>query len=91
MAAILADDFFKCILLNENDVIPTEISMKFVPRRPIDNKPAFGSGNDLAPNRRQAIIWINDDPVHLRIYAALAGDGLSTHWTLWDMPVILIV
>ena len=41
MAAILADDIFKCILMNENDVIPIHILMKFVPRSPIDNKPAF--------------------------------------------------
>ena len=27
----------------------------------------------LVPNRRQAITWINDDPVHWRIYAALRG------------------
>ena len=62
MAAILAGDIFKCIFLNENDTIPIQISMKFVPMSPIDNKPAFGSGNGLAPNRRQAITWTNDGP-----------------------------
>ena len=41
MAAILADDNFKCILLNENDRIPSQISLKFVSRSPIDNKPAL--------------------------------------------------
>ena len=41
MAAIFADDIFKCIFLNENDRIPIQISMKFVPRSPIDNKPAL--------------------------------------------------
>ena len=41
MAAILADDIFKCIFLNENDIIPIQISLKFVPRSPIDNKPAL--------------------------------------------------
>ena len=41
MAAILADDIFKCIFLNENDRIPIEISLKFIPRSPIDNEPAF--------------------------------------------------
>ena len=35
--AILADDNFKCIFLNENDRIPIKISLKFVPRSPIDN------------------------------------------------------
>ena len=41
MAAILADDIFKCIFLNENDRNPIQISLKFVPRSPIDNKPAL--------------------------------------------------
>ena len=34
MAAILADDIFKYIFLNENDGIPIQISLKFVPRSP---------------------------------------------------------
>ena len=42
MVAILADDNFKCIFLTENDRIPIRISLKFVPRSPIDNKPALG-------------------------------------------------
>ena len=41
MAAILADDMFKCILLNENDKIPIQNSQKLVPGSPIDNKSAF--------------------------------------------------
>ena len=41
MAAILADDFFKWILLNENGRIFIQISVKFVPRSPIDNKPTL--------------------------------------------------
>ena len=32
-----ADDIFKCIFLNENVWIPIEISLKFVPKDPIDN------------------------------------------------------
>ena len=36
---------------------------------------SIGSGNDLAPNRRQAIIWFNADPILWRIYAAQGGDG----------------
>ena len=42
MAAILADNIFKCLLLNENDKIPIQISLKLVPSSPIDNKSAFG-------------------------------------------------
>ena len=41
MAAILADDIFKSIFLNENDGIPIQISLKFVPRSPIDDKQAL--------------------------------------------------
>ena len=41
MAATLADDIFKCFFFNENDRILIQISLKFVPRSPIDNKPAL--------------------------------------------------
>ena len=41
MAAILAEDSFKCILLNENDRIRIRISLKFVSRSLIDNKLAL--------------------------------------------------
>ena len=36
-----ADDFLKCMFLNENVWIPIEISLKFVPKGPIDNIPAL--------------------------------------------------
>ena len=38
MAAILVDDNVKCILLNGNNTIPAQISLKLVPMSPIDNK-----------------------------------------------------
>ena len=41
MAAILADDISKHIFLNEKLGILIEISLKFVPKGPIDNNPAF--------------------------------------------------
>ena len=41
MAAILADDIFKCILFNENNKISNQMSLKFVPRSPIGNKPVL--------------------------------------------------
>ena len=41
MDAILADNNFKCNFVNENDRILIQVSLKFVPRSPIDNKPAF--------------------------------------------------
>ena len=36
-----ADDIFKCIFLNENIWIPIKISLKFVPKGPINNIPAL--------------------------------------------------
>ena len=152
MAAILADDIFKCIFLNETDRIQIQISLKLVPKSPIDNKRAswwrhqmetfprywpfvrgihrspvnsphkgqwhgalmfylicaringwvnnhkacdlrchrahydvtvmIGSGNGLVPNKRQAIIWANTDPVHWCVYASLRGDGLMCYLLL---------
>ena len=41
MAAILADDIFNCIFLNENDRIPIQTSLKYVLKSPIDNKAAL--------------------------------------------------
>ena len=41
MAAIMADDIFKYIFLNENDRIPIQLSLKFVTDGPIYNNPAW--------------------------------------------------
>ena len=41
MDAKLADDIRQCIFLNENDTIPIQVLLRFVPRSPIDNKPAL--------------------------------------------------
>ena len=38
----------------------------------------LGSDNGLAPNRRQAVIWTNDDLVHWRIHASLGLNELLT-------------
>ena len=54
------NDIFKCVSLYENVWISIKISLKFVPKVPINNIPALGSDNGLAPSRRQAIIWTND-------------------------------
>ena len=55
-----AHDMFKCIFLYENAWIPIWISLKFVPKGPINNIFSTGSDNGLAPTRRKAIIWTND-------------------------------
>ena len=41
MADTFADSIFKRIFLNENGRFSIEISLKFVPKGPIDNKPAL--------------------------------------------------
>ena len=41
MAAILADNIFKCIFMNEKLRILIQISLKFVPKGPIDNMSAL--------------------------------------------------
>ena len=41
MAAIFADDILKCIFMNEKFCISIQISLKFVPKGPIDNKSAL--------------------------------------------------
>ena len=66
MAAILADDIFKCIFLNENYRIPTNFT-EICSHESNWHKASTGSGNGLAPNRRQAIIWTIADPIHWRI------------------------
>ena len=39
MDAISQTDTFKCIFLNENFLIPIKISLKFVPKGPINKLP----------------------------------------------------
>ena len=55
------DDILKCILLNEKVWISINISLKFVPKGPINNIPALVQiMASVAPVRRQAIVWTND-------------------------------
>ena len=54
-----ADGIFKRIFLNENVWISIKISLKFVPKGPINNIPALVQIMALAPSRRQAIIGSN--------------------------------
>ena len=37
----VADDIFRCIFMNEKFYILIKISLKFVPKGPIDNNPAL--------------------------------------------------
>ena len=55
MATVLADGMLKCIFFNENDKILVQISLKFVPSSPIDNK--------LALVQVMACCWTGDKPL----------------------------
>ena len=69
-----ADGIFICIF-----VLKSFISSNFTEvcsQRSNWQYPIIGLDNGLAPNRRQAIICTNTDPIHWRIYAALGGDEL---------------
>ena len=67
----MADDIFKCIFLNENDRIPIQISLKCVPRSPIDNKPAL----------IQVVVWrrIGDKPLPEPMMTQFT-DAYMLHW-----------
>ena len=41
MAVTLEDDTFKCTFVNENILISIKVSLKFVPKGPINNMPAL--------------------------------------------------
>ena len=62
--------------MNEKFSILIKIWLKFVPKSPIDNNPAFGLDNGLVSNRQQAFILTNAEPIQWHIYVALGGDEL---------------
>ena len=75
MAAILTDDSFKCIFLNENVRIPIQISLKFASMSPIiNNKPALVpvmalrlTGDQCWPSSLMRICGTKVDELSLRI------------------------
>ena len=92
MAAILADNIFKCIFLNENDKILIHISLKFFPSSPIDDKQALV--------QVMACCWTGDKPLpepmltqitDAYIYVALRGDesNLYLQFVLQYFRVVL--
>ena len=50
----------------------------------VDHRQMDSLDNGLAPNRRQAIIWTNDDPVQRRIYASLGLNELTPNFLLMN-------
>ena len=88
-AAILANDNFKRILKkNEIDRIPIWISLKFVLRSPVDNKPALVQV--MAWCRRGAKPLPEPMLTNNDIYAALGGDVLRESITCNQTPVAFI-
>ena len=78
-----ADGIFKCILLNENIWILIEISLKFVPKSPINNYSSIGLDNGIQATSHDLNQWWL---VYWRIYALL---GLNELIGLLDWyPVI---
>ena len=70
-----ADDIFKCIFLNENAWIPIKISLKFVPKGPINNIPALVQimlGTNQAASHYLNQWWL----VYWRIYASVGLNEL---------------
>ena len=63
---------WKCYNIDKN-------SLNFVPKGPIDNKSSL-LGNSLAPNKRQAITWTNDDPVQWPIYSSPGLNELTDNY-----------
>ena len=61
-----ADAIFNRVSLNENVWIPTKISLKLVPKGPINNVAALAD-NGLVPSMRQAIMWTKGGslPTHI--------------------------
>ena len=54
-----AQDIFICISFDENVGISILISLKIVPKDPVNDIPIIGSDNGIATTSWQAIIWTN--------------------------------
>ena len=77
-----ASDIFRCILVNEMFILNSKLNLKSKFHKICFQGPKWeltstGLDNSRVPNRRQAIIWTNADPVHWRIYAALGGTWVN--------------
>ena len=75
-----ANDFLKCIFVDENVWIPIRISLKFASKEPISYIPTFSSDNGLVPNGPQAIIGTNDGLGWWRIYESAGRNKFMVTW-----------
>ena len=71
------NNIFKCIFFYENVWISIKISLKFVPKVPIDNKPTLVQ---IMAWHWPAIIWTNDGLVYWCIHASLGVNELTHLW-----------
>ena len=69
-----ADDILTFIFLNYNIWLWNKISLKFVPKGPINNMPALFQ---TKPTRRHTIIWTNDGLGYRPRYASLGLNELT--------------
>ena len=78
------DNIFKCILMNVKFCILLQISLKFVPKGPVDSKPVLV--------QEMARHWTGkkplSEPVYWWIYAAL-GENKLIHWSMNKIVHIL--
>ena len=76
-----ADDILKCIFLNENVWIPIKISLKFVPKGPINNIPSLV----------QIIVWrrSGDKPLFEPVMVSLLTHICVTHPQWVNMGIAL--
>ena len=75
-----AEVIFKCIFMNEKFCILIPISLKFLPKGPIDNKSTPVQVMAWRRAGDKSLPWTSADPVPWRIYVALGGDvKLWTH------------
>ena len=80
------DDIFKRIFLNGNVRISIQISLKFVPKGPVDNKSELVSV--MAWRRTGDKPLPKPVPVHWRIYAALWADKLNCENTWCTFEIV---
>ena len=79
------DNTFKCIILNENVWIVNKISLKFVPKGPIDGKSSLGQIMAWRRAGAEAIIWTNDGHIYTYIYAPLSLNELNDLRPIWPL------
>ena len=64
MTAMLADDNFKCVFLNENYKIPIRIPLKFVLKSPFDKTSALVQVMAWCRTGENPFTWTNAESVH---------------------------